>query len=107
MNTSIISGPRAQHVEFDVDTLIVHLEDARSISIPMEWFPRLRDASGAQRGQWRLIGRGVGIHWDALDEDLSVHGLLVGAPAAGTRRASEGGSPRPPRPCQARSPARD
>jgi Protein of unknown function (DUF2442) len=88
MNTFIVREPRAQQVEFGADTLIVHLEDGRSISAPLEWFPRLRDASPAERGQWRLIGRGIGIHWDALDEDLSVRGLLEGAAALPGRRAS-------------------
>jgi hypothetical protein len=88
MNTFIVREPRAQQVEFGADTLIVHLEDGRTISAPLEWFPRLRDASPAERGQWRLIGRGIGIHWEALDEDLSVRGLLEGTPAVQGRRAS-------------------
>jgi hypothetical protein len=88
MNTFIVREPRAQQVEFGADTLIVHLEDGRTISSPLEWFPRLRDASPAERGQWRLIGRGIGIHWEPLDEDLSVRGLLEGAAAVQGRRAS-------------------
>jgi hypothetical protein len=88
MSTFVIREPRALGVEFGADTLVVHLEDGRSIGAPLEWFPRLRDASDADRGRWRLIGRGVGIHWEALDEDLSVRGLLEGAPAIQTRRAS-------------------
>lgn len=88
MITFVISEPRALGVEFGPDTLVVHLEDGRSISAPLEWFPRLRDASDDDRGRWRLIGRGVGIHWDALDEDLSVRGLLEGASAVQARRAS-------------------
>lgn len=54
----------------------VRLADGREISVPLEWYPRLRDASPEQRSRWRLIGRGVGIHWDEIDEDLSVAGLL-------------------------------
>jgi hypothetical protein len=88
MSTSIVSEARAQHVEFAEDRLVVHLEDGRSISAPLEWFPRLRDASESERSQWRLIGRGIGIHWEALDEDLSVRGLLEGAAAVRPRRAS-------------------
>ena len=88
MNTFIVREPRAQTVDFGADTLVVHLEDGRSISAPLEWFPRLRDASDADRQRWRLIGRGVGIHWEAVDEDLSVRGLLEGAAAVKTRRAS-------------------
>ncbi len=88
MNTFIVREPRALRVEFGADVLIVYLEDGRSISAPLEWFPRLRDASEADRNGWRLIGRGIGIHWETLDEDLSVRGLLEGAAAVQARRAS-------------------
>lgn len=88
MDTFIVREPRAQHVEFGIDTLIVQLEDGRTISAPLEWFPRLRDASDTERADWRLIARGVGIHWESLDEDLSVRGLLEGATAVHARRAS-------------------
>jgi hypothetical protein len=57
--------------------LVVHLEDGRTVSVPLEWFPRLRDASAAQLADYRLIAQGVGIHWPQLDEDLSVRGLLL------------------------------
>lgn len=88
MSTSTVREARAQHVEFGADTLIVHLEDGRSISAPLEWFPRLRHASELDRSDWRLIGRGIGIHWAALDEDISVRGLLEGAVPVRPRRAS-------------------
>jgi hypothetical protein len=54
----------------------VRLLDGREISVPFEWFPKLRDASIEQKKRWRLIGRGIGIHWDELDEDISVAALL-------------------------------
>jgi len=57
--------------------LRIELADGREISVPLEWFPSLRDATEAQRSNWRLIGRGVGIHWEDLDEDISVAGLLA------------------------------
>jgi hypothetical protein len=78
MRTSIISPPdaRARTVDFDEDTFVVHLEDGRSLIVPLEWFPRLRDASPEQRQKWRLIGRGLGINWDEIDEDISIAGLL-------------------------------
>lgn len=66
----------AVDVHFRDDALHVRLSDGREISVPIEWFPRLRDATPEQRSNWRLIGRGVGIHWADLDEDLSVAGLL-------------------------------
>jgi hypothetical protein len=52
------------------------LSDGRVISVPLEWFPALRKATAKQRNNWRLIGKGVGIHWEDLDEDISVEGLL-------------------------------
>jgi hypothetical protein len=66
----------ACNVWFDEDTLRVDLLDGRSVSAPLEWFPTLANATAEQRANWRLIGNGVGIHWEALDEDLSVAGLL-------------------------------
>ncbi len=77
MHTLVADQPHAGRVEFLEDALIVHLTDGRSISVPLEWFPRLRDASAEDRASWRLISRGIGIHWDRLDEDISVRGLLV------------------------------
>jgi hypothetical protein len=56
--------------------LHVQLSDGREISTPLDWFPKLRNATPEQRSHWKLIGKGVGIHWDDLDEDLSVAGLL-------------------------------
>ncbi|MCG8556337.1 MAG: DUF2442 domain-containing protein [Proteobacteria bacterium] len=77
MSTSQANQPRARTVEFSNDSLIVHLQDGRSLSVPLEWFPALRDASPEQLAQYRLVGRGIGIHWEALDEDLSVQALLT------------------------------
>ncbi len=82
MSTSAPSNPRAANVRFDMDCLIVELVDGRVIHVPVEWFPTLRDATEEQRAGWRLIGHGLGIHWEALDEDLSVRGLLVSERAA-------------------------
>ncbi len=78
MNTSVVSPSqaRARSVEFVQDSLVVHLEDGRTLGVPLEWFPRLRDASPEQRNHWRMIGPGSGVHWPDLDEDLSVAGLL-------------------------------
>ncbi len=69
--------PLAVEVWSAGDALHVRLADGREISTPLEWFPRLRDASPEQRGRWRPIGGGVGIHWPDLDEDISVAGLLA------------------------------
>lgn len=77
MNISGSKEPRALSVDFQDDELIVELEDGRSLHVPLEWFPRLRDATKKQRKNWRLIGRGVGINWSEIDEDISVRALLL------------------------------
>ncbi len=64
------------------DKLIVDLADGRSISVPLAWFPRLLHASSTERENWEIAGAGYGLHWPNIDEDLSVEGLLRGAPAA-------------------------
>jgi len=68
--------PMAVDVKFDASTMRVRLLDGREMGIPLAWFPKLQQATPAQRRRWRLIGKGVGIHWDSLDEDLSVSALL-------------------------------
>lgn len=57
-------------------------EDGRSVHVPLEWFPKLRDAATEDLSEWRLVGRGVGIHWPKLDEDISARGLLLPSRAA-------------------------
>ncbi len=78
MSTSVVSPPeaRARSLEFVPDAFVVHLQDGRSLTVPLEWFPWLRDATEAQRSRWELIDPGFGIHWPELDEDISVAGLL-------------------------------
>ena len=63
------------------DTLSVDLTDGRSISVPIAWFPRLLHSNGQERNNWRLIGRGQGIHWEDIDEDISIEGLIAGRPS--------------------------
>ena len=77
MSISAPEQPRALSVDVVAGELVVHFEDGRTVAVPLEWFPKLRDASPDALGDWRLIGRGVGIHWAKLDEDLSVRGLLL------------------------------
>ena len=80
MSTSVTKAweAMATDVWFDADMLHVRLLDGREISVPVEWFPRLRNASDEQRKKWRLIGKGVGIHWEDIDEDVAVAALLLG-----------------------------
>ena len=73
-----IEIPDAVDVSVTEDTLSVELSDGRMISVPLEWYPRLVHATPGERNDWRLIGRGYGIHWEALDEEISVEGLLAG-----------------------------
>lgn len=66
----------AINVHFTDDSLCVQLSDGREISVPLEWFPRLRNATKEQLADWRLIAKGIGIHWEAIDEDIAVTTLL-------------------------------
>ena len=72
-----VVSARATGVRFTDDLLYVQLEDGREIGVPLAWFPRLSAATPEQRANWQLVGRGVGLHWPDVDEDLSVAGLLT------------------------------
>lgn len=69
--------PKVVDLSFSSDALKVILADGREISAPLEWFPRLRDTNDQQRKNWRLIGKGIGIHWEDIDEDISIKSLLA------------------------------
>lgn len=73
-----IAIPNAQNVSVTENTLTVDLEDGRTLSAPLGWYPRLANATPEEREHWRLIGQGAGIHWDDIDEDISIEGLLLG-----------------------------
>ena len=66
----------ASKVWFSDDMLYVLLQDGREIGVPLLWFPRLRKANKEQLNDWRLIGNGVGVHWESIDEDISISALL-------------------------------
>jgi len=72
------NDPLAIDLAFSDSAFRVFLEDGRELSIPYAWFPRLLNGTAEQRSVWQLIGRGEGIHWPELDEDISVLGLLAG-----------------------------
>ncbi len=80
MTTLLIdeSSLRAVRVQVTEEALVVDLVDGRSVSVPLVWYPRLLQASVEERQQFRLIGGGGGIHWDVLDEDISVEGIVAG-----------------------------
>lgn len=75
-STTDVSLARATDVRVGRERLVVTLSDGRTIAAPLAWFPRLAAANRRARQAWRLIGDGVGIRWDDLDEDISVEGLL-------------------------------
>ena len=77
-SSAVDAAPCAVSVELTNDELRVVLDDGRKLSVPLAWFPRLLAATAEQRSAWRLIGRGEGVRWESLDEDLSVRGLLQG-----------------------------
>ena len=77
MNT-LVAEPLATHVRFDEDVMWVELADGRQLGVPLAYFPRLLRATPAQRSNFTLSGGGTGIHWDDLDEDISVSALLMG-----------------------------
>ncbi len=89
----------AVDVSCSKDALSVTLTDGRVVSVPLVWFPRLADASEKQRSEWEFIGGGIGIHWESIDEDISVASLLhpaafVGLPRKQSPLNSRGARPR-------------
>jgi hypothetical protein len=76
-----------QHVELTEDSLVVDLADGRTVSVPIAWYPRLMHGTTEERSHWRLIGKGEGIHWPDLDEDLSVENILLGRPSGESQRS--------------------
>ena len=80
MSTSSLATETAlaTGVKLTAETLTVELRDGRTVSVPLKWYPRLSEGTANERRRWELIGPGIGIHWPALDEDISVDALLLG-----------------------------
>lgn len=76
-----IDQARAVRVSISDNELTVQFNDGRTISVPLSWYPRLEHATSGERQQWEFIGNGTGIHWPAIDEDISVEALLRGLPS--------------------------
>jgi hypothetical protein len=91
MNSSL-SDPRATRIWFDKNNLWLELVDGRQLSVPFAYFPRLLHASPEQRQRYEISGGGTGLHWDELDEDISVAGLLAGVGDRTKRRSAVAGS---------------
>ena len=82
-----IEVPSAQSIAVTDDTLTVDLADGRTICVPLEWYPRLAYATPVERKNWRLIGSGYGIHWEDLNEDISIEGLPAGRRSGESQRS--------------------
>jgi hypothetical protein len=78
ISTAEAEVPVVESVRVTEDTLTVNLSDGRTISVPLAWYPRLLHGSKKERYNWRLIGRGYGIRWEDLDEDISVENVILG-----------------------------
>lgn len=81
--------PSAVAVKTTGDAFSVELDDGRTVTVPIGWYPRLAPATAHERRNWRLIGTGEGIHWPDLDEDVSVEGILLGRPSAESQASFE------------------
>ena len=78
---------KAASVTVTEDTLSVELEDGRTVSVPISWYPRLLHGTSAERQKWEIIGSGDGIHWPDLDEDISIEGIIRGFPSNESQRS--------------------
>jgi hypothetical protein len=87
--STIAANGQADGVAITEEALTVTLADGRTITVPLEWFPRLVHATAAERKNWRLIGEGEGLHWPDLDEDINIHDLLPGRRSAESRSSFE------------------
>lgn len=74
--STINKSNNAINITFSEAKMVVFLENGRELAIPLEWFPRLRKATKEQLEKWRFIGKGEGIHWNEIDEDISIENLL-------------------------------
>jgi|SRR6266436_6647633 len=85
--TTELREATAESATVTKDTLKIDLADGRTIEAPLAWYPRLLHATPKERSRWRLIGRGEGIHWPDLDEDISVENVLLGHPSGESQRS--------------------
>jgi hypothetical protein len=85
--TSELLLARAQDVTITDDELIVFLDDGRTITVPLVWYPRLLHGTQEERANWQILGNGQGIHWPDLDEDIHVGHLLAGIPSGESQKS--------------------
>ncbi len=86
MSTVVSIEPRIKTIEVTEETITAHLEDGRTISVPLVWAWRLSEATPEQRNNFEMIGDGIGVHWPDIDEDISAEGMLYGIPAKQPKR---------------------
>jgi len=86
MSTVVSTEPRIKSIEISEETITAHLEDGRTISVPLVWSWRLSEATPEQRNNFEMIGDGTGIHWPGIDEDISAEGMLSGIPALNPKK---------------------
>ena len=82
-------APLARRIDVTDAMLVVELIDGRSLSVPISWFPRLDAATPSERSRWVLVGKGEGIHWPEIDEDVSVESLIAGRPSGESAKSLE------------------
>jgi hypothetical protein len=90
MSTAVkLQEVRIKDISITEDTITAYLVDGRIISVPLAWSWRLSEATPEQRGNYEIIGDGQGVHWPAIDEDISVEGMMYGIPAPKPRKLSK------------------
>ena len=87
LTVELLEIPTVQKVEISDTALTVDISDGRTISVPLSWYPRLVHGSEADRNNYKLIGNGSGIHWNDLDEDISVQNLIIGQPSGESQKS--------------------
>lgn len=87
LTTELLEMPTLQKVTVTDDTLSVDLSDGRTISVPLAWYPRLLHGSIEERNDYRFVASGSGIHWNQLDEDISIKNLIFGQPSGESQKS--------------------
>lgn len=86
MNIVVNIEPRIKSIKVNEETITAHLQDGRTISVPLAWSWRLSEATEKQRRNFEIVGDGIGVHWPDIDEDISAEGMLSGIPAKRLKR---------------------
>ena len=87
LTIELLEVPKIQGITITDDTLSADLSDGRTISVPLAWYPRSMNASMEERKNWRFIASGEGVHWNQLDEDISIKNLILGQPSGESQKS--------------------